>query len=202
MRKIWKLLPVAAMITGLNGIAVAQTHLIDQVSNDASSSIARFGLNAGLAQSFQQSSTNISGAALWMSALASAPSGTVQISLWDGLPTASGHQLAQGSAFGQSGALAEVYWNPVSIQANTTYFLVFESSSTLFIGGSEGNPYSNGQAYVNGYTQYSTLDFTFRTFTDTTFVAAAPVPEPETYAMLLGGLGLLGYMTKRRKRNA
>ena len=28
---------------------------------------------------------------------------------------------------------------------------------------------------------------------------AAPVPEPETYAMLLAGLGLVGFMAKRRK---
>lgn len=29
---------------------------------------------------------------------------------------------------------------------------------------------------------------------------AAPIPEPETYAMLLAGLGLLGVMTRRRKQ--
>jgi hypothetical protein len=28
--------------------------------------------------------------------------------------------------------------------------------------------------------------------------AAAPVPEPETYAMLLAGLGLMGAMVRRR----
>jgi hypothetical protein len=28
----------------------------------------------------------------------------------------------------------------------------------------------------------------------------APVPEPATYGMLLGGLGLLGYMARRRKQ--
>lgn len=33
------------------------------------------------------------------------------------------------------------------------------------------------------------------------FVPTAPVPEPSTYAMLLGGLGLLGVMARRR-RNA
>lgn len=27
------------------------------------------------------------------------------------------------------------------------------------------------------------------------------VPEPETYAMMLGGLGLLGFMARRRKKN-
>ncbi len=30
----------------------------------------------------------------------------------------------------------------------------------------------------------------------------APVPEPETYAMMLAGLGLLGLVARRRKRNA
>lgn len=33
-------------------------------------------------------------------------------------------------------------------------------------------------------------------------VNMAPVPEPETYAMLLAGLGLLGFTARRRKNNA
>jgi len=31
------------------------------------------------------------------------------------------------------------------------------------------------------------------------FIYAAPVPEPETYAMLLAGLGLIGAVSRRRK---
>ena len=31
-------------------------------------------------------------------------------------------------------------------------------------------------------------------------VVTTPVPEPETYAMLLAGLGLVGVITRRRKR--
>jgi PEP-CTERM motif len=30
-------------------------------------------------------------------------------------------------------------------------------------------------------------------------VTVSPVPEPETYAMLLAGLGLMGAMIRRRK---
>ena len=30
--------------------------------------------------------------------------------------------------------------------------------------------------------------------------SAAPIPEPETYAMMLAGLGLMGFVAKRRKR--
>jgi hypothetical protein len=30
-------------------------------------------------------------------------------------------------------------------------------------------------------------------------VNLAPVPEPETYAMMLAGLGLMGIMVRRRK---
>jgi len=37
-------------------------------------------------------------------------------------------------------------------------------------------------------------------FTGTLPVAA--VPEPETYAMLLGGLGLMGFIARRRKQAA
>lgn len=33
----------------------------------------------------------------------------------------------------------------------------------------------------------------------TTIVQLAPVPEPETYAMLLAGLGVMGFVARRRK---
>ncbi|MGH8618576.1 MAG: PEP-CTERM sorting domain-containing protein [Burkholderiales bacterium] len=35
----------------------------------------------------------------------------------------------------------------------------------------------------------------------TSFQLASPVPEPESYAMLLAGLGVLGFIVRRRKQN-
>jgi hypothetical protein len=29
----------------------------------------------------------------------------------------------------------------------------------------------------------------------------SPIPEPETYAMLLAGLGVIGFVARRRQRN-
>lgn len=35
---------------------------------------------------------------------------------------------------------------------------------------------------------------------DTFFVAPPPIPEPETYALMLAGLGLLGFASRRKKK--
>ena len=53
-----------------------------------------------------------------------------------------------------------------------------------------------GQAFAsNQYGNYST-------FTTNAVSAIAAVPEPETYAMLLAGLGLVGFVARRRKQAA
>jgi hypothetical protein len=48
-------------------------------------------------------------------------------------------------------------------------------------------------------TQYGSAAFTQ---SGVLTVMAAPVPEPETYAMMLAGLGLLGGMARRKKMSA
>ena len=42
--------------------------------------------------------------------------------------------------------------------------------------------------------------FTYGAYSYTPQVLTAPVPEPETYAMLLAGLGAVGFMSRRRQR--
>jgi hypothetical protein len=84
-----------------------------------------------------------------------------------------------------------------------------------------GGTFSNGNAQtgvlgftiMNGQTnQYGTFDYILG-FNDSytgdadyddfvvgvKFVPVAPVPEPQTYAMLLAGLGMIGFTARRRK---
>jgi|GEM_PF-629502 len=55
-----------------------------------------------------------------------------------------------------------------------------------------------GSVYAASFDQHSEIHQVM--FTGTLPVAA--VPEPETYAMLLGGLGLMGFIARRRKQAA
>jgi hypothetical protein len=59
------------------------------------------------------------------------------------------------------------------------------TASTEF-SGTSGNTKSLGLTAFNGYASV-------------TYTYAQPVPEPETYAMLLGGLALMGVVARRRK---
>lgn len=61
------------------------------------------------------------------------------------------------------------------------------STSGLKLGSSLTNMYVHVQGIDGGYSaKYTPL---------------SPVPEPETYAMMLAGLGLIGFTARRRKRN-
>ena len=59
--------------------------------------------------------------------------------------------------------------------------------------GSTANPYANGRIYVGpGYGNQPRWDLVFRT-------SVSAVPEPETYGMLLAGLGVMAFVSRRRK---
>jgi hypothetical protein len=64
---------------------------------------------------------------------------------------------------------------------------------TLSWGAITGVFEKNGNA-VSNFTATSTSGF------DYLRQVAAPIPEPETYAMMLAGLGLIGVMTRRRRQ--
>jgi hypothetical protein len=75
-------------------------------------------------------------------------------------------------------------------------------------GANNGNNWTLYSYSVIGGSPTSTLEFrafgnddSYGGSLDAVSVTAA-VPEPETYAMMLAGLGLIGLMTKRRRRTA
>jgi len=99
---------------------------------------------------------------------------------------------------------------PVTFNFNTPFTIL--SSGGGHWGG--GTLTQNGNS-VTGYEGNGLLQFN-GTYTDIAFTTpnyeyyygitvgglTSPVPEPETYAMLLAGLGLIGFMARRRKQHS
>jgi len=56
---------------------------------------------------------------------------------------------------------------------------------------------------INNYENDDSDDYRLNwAMDDFTFNAVAPVPEPSTYALMLDGLGLVGFMLARRRKQA
>jgi hypothetical protein len=198
---------LVALVSASN---VSAADVIDQNSDRNNTFFESFsGGSLVFAQSFQQAASNISGAGIFLDEYTGS-SGTVDISLWTDLPNVSAAtQIAFGSASGIAGNWVDVFWSsPVSIAADTTYFLVFSSNSDLGLAGDSYNDlasYQRGEMYFSDalLNPYSTApngssDLMFRTYA---YQNTAPIPEPETYAMMLAGLGLLA-LARRRKQKA
>ena len=155
--------------------------------------------------------------------------GTVRIRIHTGAPNGSFLQFSETisivdrdgvTGFGSSDPhlvrVHATFTNPVTMLAGTDYWIGMSGESGLlatpsdlgqmFVVPNGGFPATSPEldrrgGLYNGTTflSYSTdaNDVAFRL--EGTLEAAAPIPEPETYAMLLAGLGLLGFAARRRK---
>ena len=125
--------------------------------------------------------------------LVDAPNGA---SAWGGTegPISSGPSSNTGCGVSGSGfACVEAFtkgtFDVASGSAYTFLFDVTADSSASFLSSPMGAHIGAGYADINGAGRgYGITSVT------------APIPEPETYALLLAGLGLLGIVARRRKK--
>ncbi len=105
---------------------------------------------------------------------------------------------AGNSFFGITGLNASLYTNPAGSALYSGANLVNPVASAslgtgnydLQISGTAG---AFGGAYWGGATLVTNNSAIF-------VPPTAPIPEPETYAMMLAGLGLMGFVARRRKQ--
>ncbi len=84
--------------------------------------------------------------------------------------------------------------------------IISDSGPTTFVGSNAATYTVTGTGFVSfgslfagvSYVDWNT-DFSGSSVIDNVTINAA-IPEPETYAMLLAGLGLLGFAARRRQR--
>ena len=92
-------------------------------------------------------------------------------------------------------------FNDYGYMTDGNFYLLSDIATVGDYANSGWNTYTFGSAYT-GYLEFgvnNVLDTSLSSQLHISNVSA--VPEPETYAMLLAGLGLVGWMARRRKSN-
>lgn len=87
---------------------------------------------------------------------------------------------------------SNIFLSIPSVDSGDSFFLGFFSNSpTTNISRIVFNEFDSDSVNPDSNIGYDTIRF-----------IAPPIPEPQTYAMLLAGLGLLGFVARRKKVNA
>ena len=122
------------------------------------------------------------------------------------------------SAYHIHGAASTTENGPVRVSLDSAPFVALNAGSTLLVWGNDvaapNIPATNPSALNQGYAAMSFLAMlqgglayvNVHTAANPggavrgQLLQVAVVPEPETYAMLLGGLGLIGFVARRRQK--
>jgi hypothetical protein len=178
-------------------------NIIDQNAPANTVFMAQFNQN-NLAQSFQQTAGNVSGAGYFLQNGVGSGLANLTIGLWTLLPNQPGASLlasASGST-STNNRWFDVFWPAVTVTPGATYFLVFSSSNGSYgISGDTSNGYANGNTFANsGFQSFAGFDYTFRTYSDDSVLTGA-VPEPATWLMMILGFGMVGGAMRYRQRH-
>ena len=96
----------------------------------------------------------------------------------------------------------------VTLGSITGFSMAMVAGTPLAPGATLGGPYPAGTSFSGLLTAPGTYHLAFvGTVTGvggqySASIQAVPVPEPETYAMMLAGLGAIGFVAWRRRRQA
>lgn len=82
----------------------------------------------------------------------------------------------------------------------TDYSLILATGVPSF--SDDWTPNTSFYVAAGGSLSFQLASTNFDQFYISGMTVTAAVPEPETYAMLMAGLGLIGFMARRRKQNA
>lgn len=194
MKKSANVFAAAVLVLATLGTTHAAVLLDQQQNLHAYLSQGTDASQGGSGQSFQQTGSNIAGAGFYLAS--SSSSDTVTISLWTDAPTVGGaSQLASVATFVAANTpdgWLDVFWNPIVLTPNTTYFLNIATPLNLIAVGGNPDVYAGGADWQ--YGNFLGADLTFRTYTDT----GGTAPEPG----ILFLLGLAGIAAIGRHRNA
>jgi hypothetical protein len=126
--------------------------------------------------------------------------GTVMLNVGESITLSVPYTLtvALGGAGTNEYAYSDAFWDISNVNvsgslASQSAFLQANSTTPASLAGILSVNYTNNTGTAQSFDWIARVDAYSRT------AVVAAVPEPETYGMMLAGLGLVGYMVRRRQ---
>ena len=193
----------ACALAGSGAVAPARaaTVAVDQNNPSAQAGFCYTSTGTLCGQSFKQTGDTLAGAGIYLSYLFLNLSNAVTLSVFSTYGPTPGGLIATGTQMAGGTGWVDVFWDSVAVTPGQTYYLVAFSRLPNIASYSAGSTYAGGNAlYAGNAIAYRAYDLTFRTYAAVpdVIVTPSPVPLPAGLTLLIGALGALGVMRRRR----